>query len=41
LKGGDIINKKIKFYLLDDTVRTVMWHCIKPQVNNLILLNKH
>jgi len=32
---------KDKYYVFDDTVRTVMWQCMKTQVNNLLLLNKH
>ena len=41
LENGDITNKKIKYYILDEWVRTVMWQCMRIQVNNLILLNKH
>jgi len=41
LENGDITNKKIKYYILNEWFRAVMWQCMRKQVNNLLLLNKH
>jgi len=41
LEDGDITYKKIKYHILDEWVRAVMWQCMRKQVNILILLNKH
>jgi len=33
LQDGDSTNKKIKYFLLDDTVRIVTWESMEPDVN--------
>jgi len=40
-RDSDINNKRVRYSLLDYTFRTEMWQCMKSQVNNLLLHNKH